>query len=451
MTATNPWQQRLFFFSLVAVLFTTLFSWFNVNSYCIILLLVSRLIDKPITSLKTAFANPVFLCFLTFCIIGAAGFLYTHNAVSEGKSVSKEATLVAIAFAWCAAGPLDEGRYRKLLDWYYGLLFAASAYCLVIAGFNYRRTGDIGEFFYHSLTRPISQNAVFYSVYVVFGLLFLLSPRGAALASWLSPKGRIALRYFLVIFFLGLIVLLNSKLLLVIALLLLIHAFLRRYSFRKHKRIVLVAGAAIVAGVGILAFTKNPVSYRYKDMKGDLAIVHQRDFSPDLYFNPLQLRVLEWRFASEILQEQHAWLFGVSPGDSQDLLDQKYVQTHMYIGNPADGPHRHIRGYIGYNFHNQYLETLVRSGFLGLAALLVLFVALFAAARRQGTREAVFVVIILAVFFIPEAPLTMQHGVFLFCFFPLLALAGPRPLPVPATGPKLRPTPGPAQTSAHRP
>jgi O-antigen ligase len=119
-------------------------------------------------------------------------------------------------------------------------------------------------------------------------------------------------------------------------------------------------------------------------------------------------------------------LVGVSPGDSQELLDDKYVAADMYIGNPADGPHRKVRGFIGYNFHNQYLETLVRSGLIGLASLVVIFVLLFADAHRLGTREGWFVVLTLAVFFIPEAPLTMQHGIFLFCFFPLLLLYVPQ-------------------------
>jgi O-antigen ligase len=232
-------------------------------------------------------------------------------------------------------------------------------------------------------------------------------------------------RVFLVLFFLAMVILLNSKLDLVIVLLLLIHALLRRYSFKQHKAIVIGAGIGLLALVIVLAATDNPTSRRFRDMNGSVALIGQRDFDPGIYFNPLQLRLLEWRFASEIMQEQHAWFLGVTPGDSQDLLDQKYIQTHMYIGDTTQGPHRHVRGFIGYNFHNQYLETTVRSGLLGLASLLGIFFLLFAAARRHGTREAWFVIGILFLFFIPQAPLTLQHGVFLFCFFPFLALAVP--------------------------
>jgi O-antigen ligase len=221
------------------------------------------------------------------------------------------------------------------------------------------------------------------------------------------------------------IVLLNSKLMLVIAVLIVIHGIMRRYSRRKNKRIVFISGAVLIAGVSVLALTDNPISARYKDMAGNLAIVRQKEFNPNTYFDALQLRLLEWRFASEILREHNAWILGVSPGDSQDLLDQKYIEAKMYIGNPADGPHRHIRGFIGYNFHNQYLETFVRSGSLGLAALLAIFVAMFVAAGRKASVDAWITIGIIAVFFIPEAPLTMQHGIFLFCFFPLIALKRP--------------------------
>jgi len=425
MTVYHNWQKRLYFFSLVGVLFTTLFSWFNANSLCIMLMVISRFLYHPVTGLKTAFSNRIFLTFLAYCLIGATGFLYTHDTVNQAKTVSREATLVAITLVWAAGEWPSEKAYQKLLTWYYGLVVASSGYCLLIACRNYRLTGDGSFFFYHSLTRPISHNAVFYSVYVVFGLLFLLSPSGKPIVRGLSERGTKVLRGVIAAFFLGMILLLSSKLMLVIALLLVIHALLRRYSFRRHKWIILGAGACLVTALSLLAMTDNPISKRYRDMEGDLALVHQRVFRPDQYFNPLQLRLLEWRFAGEIMRDHHSWLFGVTPGDSQDLLDTTYVHMHMYVGDPKDGPNRHIRGFIGYNFHNQYLETTVRSGLLGLAALLFIFAALIAAARLHGTRESWFVILILAVFFIPEAPLTLQHGVFLFCFFPLLALSGP--------------------------
>jgi O-antigen ligase len=175
-----------------------------------------------------------------------------------------------------------------------------------------------------------------------------------------------------------------------------------------------------------VVFTDNPVRRRFEVMaRGEIKPPPRNEINIITPFNALQLRLLELQFAAEILNEHHAWLFGVSPGDSQDLLDQKYVDSHMYIGDPADGPHRKVRGYIGYNFHNQYCQTLVHSGVIGLASLLAILVLLVGIALKWKTKEARFTVLTLIIFFIPEAPLTMQHGIFLFVFFPLLLLYSP--------------------------
>jgi O-antigen ligase len=45
-------------------------------------------------------------------------------------------------------------------------------------------------------------------------------------------------------------------------------------------------------------------------------------------------------------------------------MDAKIVQYNLYHGNPSLGD----RGYLGYGFHNQYMETWVQAGLPALAA-----------------------------------------------------------------------------------
>ena len=420
-------QNRLYFLVMVAVLLTTIAGWFNPNSWCILALLACRLFDgNPLENIKNAFANRLFLAYFLFALMGAAGYLYTHNPGTEGRIVSKDATLVAIAFVLSSGRFADRRSYRQLITVYSLLLLITSLYCLGRALRHYLASGDASVFFYHPLSQPLSQNAVFYSVYILFGIVFLLSPDGEPVIGGLSPRLKRAMRIALILFFLGMMILLSSRLMLVILMVILVNIFFRRYSYRQNKRLLIAATAVLLLAVGLLSLVDNPIRDRFREMTdGSLTLVRQDKFVSFQHFSSTETRMLQWRFGLEILNARHAWIFGVSPGDSQDLLDQKYTVTNMFIGNPAEGPNRHGRGFLGFNFHNQYLETLVRSGLVGLALLLTIFVVLLARTREYRIKEAWFIVLTIAVFFIPEAPLTLQQGVFLFCFFPLLVLSRP--------------------------
>jgi O-antigen ligase len=421
-------RQRIYVYLSFAVVATTIFGWFRLNSLFIILLAAYKLWENgPLSAVKKAFSNKYVWAYLLFFLVETAGLLHTHNAKSGADTVAKDATLVAIAFIICAGNFIDTRGYRQLMTGYCLALAAASLYCLVVATGHYLHDRDVSVFFYHPLTSPISQNAVFYSVYVLFGALYLLSPGGGLILPERLARIRRPLQLLLIVFFTGMTILLSSKLILVILLIVVAIALNEHYSKGRRPKVVLTLGISCVLVVGVLAFTNNLVKARFSELlTSDLEMIKSEHFFPGTAFNYLQIRVLECHFAVEILNEHSAWLFGVSPGDSQDLLDAKYVAANMYIGDPAQGPHRKVRGFIGYNFHNQYMETLVRDGIPGLAALLYIFWLLAGIVRRWRTRPALFTVLTLLLFFVPEAPLTMQSGIFLFCFFPLLLLYSPK-------------------------
>jgi O-antigen ligase len=422
-------QKWVNFLAVVAVLSTAVFGWFFPNTWSLILLLLCRLLDgKPLTNLKNAFTNKLFLAYFVFFVIDAAGFLHTHDMAAQGKIVSKEATLLVIAFVICAGEFGNAKTYKRLFTAYSLILLAASLYCLYLAWGRYQTSKDVYDFFYHALTAPISQNAVFFSVYMLFGIIFLLSPYGEPAIGGLSEQFRKVLRYSLLVFFLGMMVLLSSRMMLILTPLILVNIIYRRFSYRKRKLALLGLGILLIFAIGAIVTSKNNfLRWRFEEIKeGNLAVIHQQKFDPSTHFSSWDSRLLQWRYALEILDSNRAWIVGVSPGDSQDLLDQKYIHAHMYIGDPAEGPHRHNRGFLGFNFHDQFIETLVQSGLIGLTALVTIFVLLFAKARETGVREAWFVLLVTLIFFIPEAPITLQQGVFLFCWFPLLATSLPK-------------------------
>jgi O-antigen ligase len=221
------------------------------------------------------------------------------------------------------------------------------------------------------------------------------------------------------LYFLLIIILLASKVALVILLLYLVY-FLASTAFKKRNRkmaLALIPGVAMV--LTIIFTTHNPVKNRFLDLtSGTATLFTQEKFSPDIYFNGLQFRLLTWRFTYEILNEQKAWILGVSAGDSQKHLHQKYVGANMYLGKDLTR-----QGYIIYNCHNIYLQTALESGMAGLAALLLIIITLVVKLARSERRTALIFFLCMLVFGFTESYLSRQFGIVLFTFFPLLAFS----------------------------
>lgn len=382
-------QSKLHFYLLLAVIGTTLLSWFNINSWLIIGLVGCRLADgKPLVAIRTAFCNRWFLACLSIFLLEVTGLFHTHDLYAAWKHVESKATLVAIPFIMCAGPFTDRKGYRRLGMAYCLVLAGLCLFCLGAALGEYMGTGDPSVFFYHSLTEVLDSNAVFFSGYVLMALLLLLAgPR---------EKGRIVL----IVFFIVMMVLLASKLLLV-----LLAVILGIYLVKRYRTVVsgwrfVVPAVIVLFSIGMLTFTSNPVRDRYDDMMRDEV-------------NGISFRLFIWQTAGEILQERHAWIFGVSAGDSRDLLNAKYRSVGL------------SNGYIGYNCQNEYMEVLLRSGITGLIVLLAAMTVLIGLVRRKGTIEAWLAIITILLLSMTESTLEMQQPAFLSCFFPLLFCLAP--------------------------
>src|SRR5690606_28726781 len=84
----------------------------------------------------------------------------------------------------------------------------------------------------------------------------------------------------------------------------------------------------------------------------------------------------------------------------------------MYKGIPGSEDN----GYLGYNTHNQFLETTLRSGLAGLVVLAVLWFGMFRIAA--GNRHSFINALILFAWSFTESILESQYGLMYF-FIPL--------------------------------
>jgi O-antigen ligase len=324
---------------------------------------------------------------------------------------------------------------------YVFILAMLLTWCLAISCIKYQfHHAGPGIFFYHELVSDLGQHAIQFSILVFAGMIFLLQE--ITHNRYLINR---RIHLLLLTYLIGGILLLSSKL--VISFTLCCLAYYAFISLKKNidtrKAIALVAMVAIGISCMVL-FTKNPVGNRFADIMHDnLSVLHQKKFNQGVYFNGVQFRLLQWRFVKEIIQEHHAWLLGVTPANAQPLLDQKYMEADMYAGTPGTS---NDHGYLVYNTHNQFLESFLQSGLIGLIIFTGICCSMIIMAFQQKSRMLWAVVLLLLAYCFSESVLETQYGLIVFLFLPLFF--APHPLKGENTAASLsadfqRPSPAP--------
>jgi len=354
-----------------------------------------------------------------FFLLQLIPLAYTDNFYESWKHVQVKSALLFIPLSCYSCACIHKRNFHSLMIVYIYTLAILLTWCLGVGcyKFFFHHAGT-SVFFYHDLVSNLGHHAVQFSIFVFAGLIYLLH---LTHINWYLKNKTV--HFSLIGYLIIGIVLLSSKLVILFTLGYLIHYL---YKLIKNKTIARSAVAiALITGIvcsSILLFTQNPISRRFNDvMHGNIAVVKQPSFQTRDYFNGVQFRLLQWRFVKEILNEHKAWLFGVTPAAAQPLLNQKYMATHMYTGGRPGGTDH---GYLNYNTHNQFLESLLQTGIIGLLCFIAICAQLWIMAITwQGeytNRLMRALMLLLFAYSFCDSVFETQYGLILFLYMPLL-------------------------------
>lgn len=353
-----------------------------------------------------------------FFFLQIVALLYSGNVQDGLKHVQVKSAVLFIPLCFYSCNYLNPSRFSKLMKAWVLMLVITITWCLSKAFIEYQfHQAPATVFFYHQLVSSLGHHAVQFSIIIFAALIYLL--RIAAKGEYLYNK---MIHAGIVAWFIGGILLLSSKL---VILFLIAYLFYFLFTIiKKNTSVKFTISIVAVAGILIssaILFTNNPVSRRFNDlMHGSISVVQQTSFKPENYFNGIQFRLLQWRFVKEIMQENKAWLTGVSPADAQTLLNKKYIATNMFTGEPGRADH----GFLGYNTHNQFLESLLQTGIIGLLIFIFICVSMVRMAVRQKNSLLTTIVILLLAYTFNESVFETQYGIVIFTFLPLFFAKG---------------------------
>ena len=272
----------------------------------------------------------------------------------------------------------------------------SSIYMLSIALYEYFQTG-VNHFTYITLSKIFHPSYI--SMYLLLAIVFIWD-------DYLKKRKHIFF-FFLILCLLCLTtILLSSKInILILISLMLLYGFISLFQFKKNKNPAIITFIFIFISVFVILSNKN-ISGRISQSIDTLFSEKKTDRNETASTGA---RILIWEAGLELLKEK--CLMGVGCGDVKDELVKKYEVMGF------DGIAR-----TKLNAHNQYLQTAISAGILGLALLLYIIInSIYRGFKEQNMLIILFFAII-AVNFSVESMLETQAGVIFFAFFSSILL-----------------------------
>ncbi|WP_192821156.1 O-antigen ligase family protein [Rufibacter sp. LB8] len=348
--------------------------------------------------------------------IFVVGLLHTENLRQGFRDVEHKLALLAFPLIFLSQKILSTRQVASICRVFAYACLAVAVYILSLSFWHYGQTQDATHLFYHQLAAPVRMHAIMLSAYFALAIFRLLQ-------DFLNPGNTHRLQKAgqlsgCLVLLTGL-VLLSSKTIL-FAFLVILFLGMVVYFSRKQKAFTGFLAAVAVAVSLVLAILLVPnLRQRVEEIAhSKLQVLEMERFEYDTEFSGLTIRLLFWKYALTLLERDQAWLWGVGTGDSQDQLNAIYREHNLYSGNgtPQDV------GYQEYDTHNQFMETFLKLGLLGLAYLLF-YVSrnLFLSFQKRHYLFAAFLLLFI-IFSVTETTLQANKGIFFFAFFNCLFL-----------------------------
>ena len=359
--------------------------------------------------------DPLFIGYSLYFLTQLAGIVYAQDIVIGWKNVETKLGFLVLPMIFCSSNFVEDQARKNIMTVTSVTLTVASLYCFAIAYNHFLHDHNRSDFFYHQLLDPIDQHAVYFSVYVFVGILFL----------WWDGKNLKWLRRFPIIriiwiaYLVILIYFLASKL--VISILVIYFAFILARSFIKRFRKwqVLAILTILFLFIGSLFTFNNPVRQRFSDLVNfNRKSVYKEKFNAGDYFNGIEFRLLLWPVSLGVLRDNHAFLFGVGSSNTQSLLAKKFLDMGLYAGDKS----KNDNGYLDYNCHNQFLQISLQSGIIGLVIFIFWCVTILKMTWQRNEIILSGIMMVIFIFFLTESVFEREFGMILCTVFPLLYL-----------------------------
>ncbi|MFT3825559.1 MAG: O-antigen ligase family protein [Chitinophagaceae bacterium] len=368
----------------------------NLNSWCIIFFIITTILSTGLSEMygrlrlsKLWIPPALFFLWITLTMFWDSS---GHVTI---KNIEGYATLLFIPMVLAASCSIP---YKVVMRTCFSLFIATlliSLICLAKAWMEYRVTGDSRVFYYHYLSHQMGLNAVYLAAYCLAGLVWLLyfkfiDKAGLRLNKWLC----VLIAIYLCIF----IFMLSSKLAISLLAVSLIILFCYIGYQRGRIRTAIFTLLLLISVSAVVVYNMSYLRWR-------ISVTRLKTYGGTADDqNGLAARLLMWSSAWELIKERPVQGYGVN-GSKQQLLD-KYREKDFKLGLQEK-----------YNCHNQYLDSFLVGGVIGLGLLLAIIITTTVEALRYRNLLLLMILLQFVSMSVVEVTLGVQKGIVFYFFF----------------------------------
>jgi O-antigen ligase len=339
----------------------------------------------------------ILLSFSLVYIVYLLGLIHTSNTSYAWADLQTKFSLLLfpLVFAMIGDSYFNQKKIHALFWTYISGLALCTIICLVNATVRFADTHSRAMFYYTNLSW--FQHATYLSMYLDFAIAmlfyFLLYRQFQLKYKLLMTAG--------IIYFSVFIILLSSKAGIITLIIVVLAVASYTIFFRKQK---IYGLTLIVSAIVFFIIVSFLFPYYYDRVERTRKALKNYDPGMKTSEESTDNRLLIWQSAIEIVG-QHP-VSGVGTGDVKDALLEKYQEKGM---NDAL-THR-------LNAHNQYLQTTVALGLMGLIILILALIVPVVYAIKYRNFLYLILIAIVAFNWLFESMLEGQNGVVFYAFF----------------------------------
>ncbi|HZY80874.1 MAG TPA: O-antigen ligase family protein [Cyclobacteriaceae bacterium] len=398
-------HHKVFFLTLCVIACTFPYS-ISANRFTIILLVANWLFEGDFKrKWNVVKSNITVILLISFYFLHAVALLYTTNMDEGMYQLEKKISFLVFTVVIVTTQPLTRREFKFVMASFVASVVVVSFICLGYA--VHRNNYDILHpywfyFSYNDLTEIVGLQPNYLAVFTGFAIIivFYFIVENSTKYRLLRTLMMYALILYLTVF----LVLLAGRTPLAATLAVVGAGYL--WYFYQTKR--LLRGLAIVTVIVIaLGFLVYQIPIMRERMLQTFGVEQTTEWINQMGNGEGGLpsvRLMKWQSSWNIIKEN--WFIGISPGDTQDALQEEYKKMGFQLAYDER-----------FNPHNQFLQVWVGLGIIGL----IVYLATFWIPLRKAIADVDYLFIAFIAFFImcclTESILERQFGIIFYALF----------------------------------